>query len=69
MARNFTQLELRFHTQPNSSYAIESCERLGPEEWSTFHSVAPKPNGGQAVVRQLIEKTLPKRYFRLRKLP
>lgn len=69
VARDFTQLELRFHAQPNSAYAIESCERLRPDEWNTVRSVAPKPNGGQTVVRQLIEKTLPKRYFRLRKLP
>ena len=67
--RDLGQLELRFHAQPDRAYAVESCDRLGPGEWSTVRTVAPSPNGGEVVVRQLIEQAQPERYFRLRVLP
>ena len=67
--RDLGQLELRFHAQPDRAYTVESCDRLGPGEWSTIRTVAPSPNGGEVVVRQLIEQAQPERYFRLRVLP
>ncbi|MDP7049104.1 MAG: lamin tail domain-containing protein [Verrucomicrobiota bacterium] len=69
VARDFSQLEMRFNAQPNRAYVIESCERLGLGEWSTVRSIAPNPNGDEVVLRQLIEKAQPERYFRLRVLP
>jgi len=67
--RDLGQLELRFHAEPDRAYAVESCDRLGPGEWRTVRAVAPTPDRGNLVVRQLIEQAQSERYFRLRVLP
>jgi hypothetical protein len=65
VVRDNVQLELRFQAQPNRIYVIESRERLGLGEWQTVRTLAPEANGGEVVVRELIEKGQPERYFRL----
>jgi len=69
VVRDNVQLELRFHTQPNRTYVIESQERLGLGGWNTMRTLAPEVNGSKVVVRELIEKAQPERYFRLLVMP
>ncbi len=69
VVRDNVQLELRFQAQPNRTYVIESHERLGLGGWNTVRTLAPEANGGEVVVRQLVEKAQPERYFRLLVLP
>ncbi len=69
MVRDNVQLELRFQAQPNRTYVIESCEHLGLGGWNTVRTLAPKASSGEVVVRELIEKAQPERYFRLLVMP
>ena len=69
VVRDNIQLELRFRAQPGRTYAIESRDRLGLGGWNTVQTLAPAANGGDVVVRELIEKGQAERYYRLLVLP
>ncbi|HJO09706.1 MAG TPA: lamin tail domain-containing protein, partial [Verrucomicrobiota bacterium] len=69
VVRDNIQLELIFQSQSNRTYVIESREHLGLGGWNTVHTLAPEAKGGEVVVRELIEKTQPERYFRLLVMP
>lgn len=68
VVRNNDQLELRFQAQPNRTYSIESREHLEHDKWKTVRTLAPGASG-EVVVRELIERDQPARYFRLLVFP
>ena len=68
VVRDNDQLELRFQAQPNRTYSIESREHLEHDKWKTVRTLAPGASG-EVVVRELIERDQPARYFRLLVFP